>query len=64
MQANLLAVIVWSSHRGLDWYDSGRLVREEVGIGVSRVLENIVGNIEEIIVAVTVAVIFLTQLPT
>ncbi len=37
MQANLLAVIVWSSHRGLDWYDSGRLVREGVGIGVSEV---------------------------
>ena len=64
MQANLLAIIVWSSHRDLDWYDFGRLGYEGVGIGVSRVLENIVGNIEEIIVAVNVTVILRTQLPT
>ncbi len=37
MQANLLAIVVRSSLRVLDWYDSGRLVREGLGIGVSEV---------------------------
>ena len=37
MQVKLLAVVVRSSLRVLDWYDSGRLVREGLGIGVSEV---------------------------
>ena len=43
----LFAVVVRSSFTGLDRYNSGRLACERSGISVSRVLENIEGNIVE-----------------